>query len=247
MVPARGGGQSGSRPRCWPPSEATLAHRPAPLGAPSTSARTVPGVGRASVAGLGCLLVHPLFDSSVSLAQNAGYVGDCLAGVAAASAAIVAAFKLRPLLRDRRAIAAVQKETALADARLAAAAAEDYRLERVRYIRGWARGMNEVYHVRNVDQPEDMSNAMRELQEGSPTAYVLLAVDEGGSDENRAEALRRLVTSEHCLAKAPTAAEYEALERARGLTASASARDSWGARTPGTVAGPTRTAPPATR
>lgn len=75
--------------------------------------------------------------------------------------------------------------------------------------------MKSVYGVTLVTGKEELAKAAAELSVVGPTDYVVLRVSETayGDNGNRAHSLRQLIEREGYVARAPTAGEYEALER----------------------------------
>lgn len=112
-------------------------------------------------------------------------------------------------LGDWRAKQRAQKE-------LAQEQAEALRLDRQRLLLGWSPNGVNVYGVSLVTTPAEFAQAQRELSADEPSEYVFLRVVENDlSNVNRAHSLRQTIAHEGYLAKAPSTAEYEALEAGR--------------------------------
>jgi hypothetical protein len=75
-----------------------------------------------------------------------------------------------------------------------------------------------------VTEAAEMELAARELTGGGPTGYVVLRVNEGSGDPNRARSLRMLIEQQHYLCRPPTVAEREALEEGLKVVGARSSR-----------------------
>ncbi|WP_199516581.1 hypothetical protein [Nucisporomicrobium flavum] len=134
-----------------------------------------------------------------------GNLGDGIGGFATAVLAVFAFMGGKSALHDWRERQAAERD-------LAAEQAKQIRLDRERNYFGWMPGALSVYGVVNVTDPSEVARATDELSAGEPTSYVLLRVTDSS---DRAHSLRRLVSEDGFVAKAPTAAEYEVLQRGR--------------------------------
>jgi hypothetical protein len=138
-----------------------------------------------------------------------GNIGSLLGGLAAVGLAIAAVITGTAGLGDWRAKQRAQRD-------LAAEEAENLRLDRQRVLYGWTPHGVSVYGVDLVTEPDEMAEAIMQLQSGAPTDYVLARVRENpAGNANRALSLRQLIETAHYIARAPERGEYEALEAGR--------------------------------
>jgi hypothetical protein len=140
--------------------------------------------------------------------QDWGNLGSALGGLAAAVLAVAAIIGGTAGLGDWRAKQRAQRA-------LAQEQAENIRLERRRVLAGWTSNGVNVYEVTLVTGEKELVKAAEELSVVGPTDYVVLRVSERpyGANGNRAHSLRQLIQTAGYVAQAPTAGEYEALER----------------------------------
>jgi hypothetical protein len=104
---------------------------------------------------------------------------------------------------------AAQADAARAQAELARDQAEETRLDRRRTLLGSSPHGVETYTVALVPGGAEMERAARKLTGDGPTGYVVLQVNEGSGDVNRALSLRMLIEQQHYLCRPPTVPERE--------------------------------------
>lgn len=146
--------------------------------------------------------------AGASLDVHWGNVGSLLGGLAAVALAVVAAITGTAGLGEWR--NKLRKERELAEEQT-----ESIRLDRRRTLYGWSGHGVDTYSVQLVTDSRELDRAVEELKSGDATKFVVLQVSGRGSDVNRADSLRNLVSTDGFLCRPPTAAEEEALERGR--------------------------------
>jgi hypothetical protein len=139
-----------------------------------------------------------------------GNIGSAIAGLSTLAIAVAALIRGPAALRDWRARQRAQAEVANEEA-------ENIRLDRRRYLSGWSGSGVATYGVTLITDAEELARAIDELTKRSniDSAYVVLRLSEGGDeghDASRAQSLRQLIETEHCISRPPTIGEREALE-----------------------------------